>query len=85
VAMFLTTRCPRCATTFEVAPDQLQLCNGQVRCGECAMVFDGNACQVDAAPTPPAVLRGRADRVTVPGRRIGTTARMLKTETATTR
>jgi len=69
--MFLTTRCPQCATTFEVAPDQLRIRGGWVRCGECAMVFDGHACRVDAGPlpaepvasvnaiTPPAVLRGK--------------------------
>jgi len=44
--MSLTTRCPRCATVFEVEPEQLQIRDGLVRCGECAAVFDGHACRV---------------------------------------
>jgi predicted Zn finger-like uncharacterized protein len=38
--MSLTTRCPACATTFRVVPDQLKLSDGWVRCGHCADVFD---------------------------------------------
>jgi len=39
--MSMTTQCPSCATTFRVTPQQLQSQHGMVRCGRCAMVFDG--------------------------------------------
>jgi len=45
------TRCPGCATIFRVTPEQLQLRNGQVRCGHCRHVFDGNAQLISLAPT----------------------------------
>jgi predicted Zn finger-like uncharacterized protein len=35
------TRCPGCATVFRVSPDQLAVRGGQVRCGRCKAVFDG--------------------------------------------
>ncbi len=38
--MSYTTRCPACATTFRVVPDQLKISDGWVRCGHCADVFD---------------------------------------------
>lgn len=38
--MTLTTRCPHCATTFKVVPDQLKVSDGWVRCGRCQTVFD---------------------------------------------
>ena len=39
--MSLVTRCPRCKTLYRVAPAQLQVRAGQVRCGRCMHVFDG--------------------------------------------
>lgn len=39
--MSMTTQCPSCSTTFRVTPQQLQSQQGMVRCGRCAMVFDG--------------------------------------------
>jgi len=39
--MSMITKCPSCATTFRVTPPQLQAQRGMVRCGRCAMVFDG--------------------------------------------
>ncbi len=39
--MSMTTQCPSCSTTFRVTPQQLQSQHGMVRCGRCAMVFDG--------------------------------------------
>lgn len=39
--MSLVTRCPACATTFRVLPAQLAARGGRVRCGQCAVVFDG--------------------------------------------
>jgi len=37
------TRCPGCQTVFRVTAEQLALRNGQVRCGHCRTVFDGQA------------------------------------------
>lgn len=36
----MLTRCPRCATTFRVTPDQLKIRQGKVRCGKCQSVFN---------------------------------------------
>lgn len=41
--MSLTTRCPACRTLFKVAPDQLRISEGWVRCGQCDEVFDASA------------------------------------------
>jgi predicted Zn finger-like uncharacterized protein len=46
------TRCPSCSTIFRVTPEQLALRQGQVRCGHCRQVFDGNANLISLAPTP---------------------------------
>jgi predicted Zn finger-like uncharacterized protein len=35
------TQCPQCATLFKVSANQLQLGQGQVRCGSCMHVFNG--------------------------------------------
>ncbi|MCW3155911.1 zinc-ribbon domain-containing protein [Achromobacter spanius] len=51
--MALTTRCPQCGTTFKVVPDQLRVRNGLVRCGACSTVFDGRACLLPEAGSPP--------------------------------
>ncbi len=37
----LVTTCKHCAARFRVTPDQLNLKQGQVRCGECGGVFNG--------------------------------------------
>jgi predicted Zn finger-like uncharacterized protein len=37
------TECPACSTLFKVAPDQLRVSDGWVRCGQCDEVFDANA------------------------------------------
>jgi predicted Zn finger-like uncharacterized protein len=56
--MRMITRCPACGTAFRVKPDQLAVRDGQVRCGQCATVFDAQAVLVaepepaDAAPPP---------------------------------
>lgn len=34
------TRCPNCKTMFRVAPDQLRIAEGWVRCGQCEEVFN---------------------------------------------
>lgn len=44
------TRCPGCFTVFRVTPQQLAIRAGQVRCGHCKTVFDGNAERVSLAP-----------------------------------
>ena len=46
------TRCPGCLTVFRVTPAQLALRDGQVRCGHCRTVFDGNAQMISLAPAP---------------------------------
>jgi len=46
------TRCPGCATIFRVTPEQLALRGGQVHCGHCRNVFDGNAQLISLAPMP---------------------------------
>ena len=45
------TRCPGCSTIFRVTPEQLALRGGQVRCGHCRNVFDGNASLISLAPS----------------------------------
>ena len=59
--MALATQCPHCNTTFRVAPDQLKLRGGIVRCGFCNDIFDGAAALL-ALPAllPAAVNHGRA-------------------------
>ncbi|SFO12167.1 MJ0042 family finger-like domain-containing protein [Nitrosospira briensis] len=39
--MALVTRCPDCATAFRITPLHLQAHGGNVRCGNCARVFNG--------------------------------------------
>lgn len=34
------TRCPECATVYQVSPDQLQAAKGWLRCGQCQHAFD---------------------------------------------
>ncbi|KRB83685.1 DUF3426 domain-containing protein [Duganella sp. Root198D2] len=54
--MALATKCPHCSTIFRVAADQLKLRGGIVRCGSCALVFDGNAALVEPAAKPTPVI-----------------------------
>lgn len=44
------TRCPGCKTIFRVTPQQLAMRGGQVRCGHCKTIFDGEASLVSLAP-----------------------------------
>lgn len=37
----MLTRCPACATTFRVTPEQLKVRTGTVRCGACQQIFNG--------------------------------------------
>ena len=41
--MKMVTRCPACGTNFRVYDEQLAARGGQVRCGQCATVFDALA------------------------------------------
>jgi len=50
--MSLITRCPACATTFKVVPDQLRISDGWVRCGQCTEVFDATANLVEEGTAP---------------------------------
>ena len=50
----LIVPCPQCGIRFRVAPELLTVADGQVRCGACFTVFDGNAVSEIAPPTPPA-------------------------------
>jgi predicted Zn finger-like uncharacterized protein len=40
--MSLVTACPSCGVLFKVAPDQLLISEGWVRCGKCQTVFDAS-------------------------------------------
>lgn len=51
--MIMITRCPACGTAFRVYPGQLAARDGQVRCGQCATVFDAHVGLV-SEPEPPA-------------------------------
>lgn len=46
----MLTRCPHCATTFRVTPEQLKPRQGQVRCGTCHEVFNALDSLADEAP-----------------------------------
>jgi len=56
----MVTRCPACGTNFRVYDDQLAARGGQVRCGQCATVFDAlatlvaepEAADVETTPEP---------------------------------
>lgn len=50
----MLTRCPGCATTFRVTPEQVKARHGKVRCGRCQHVFDAIEFLVDAALATPA-------------------------------
>lgn len=49
----MLTRCPSCATTFRITPEQLKVRQGRVRCGQCQEVF--NALETLVEEAAPAV------------------------------
>lgn len=51
----IQTRCPECATTFRVTPEQLKAKQGRVRCGKCQHVFNAIETLHDALPAPPPI------------------------------
>ncbi len=46
----MLTRCPGCATTFRVTPEQLKARQGKVRCGKCQAVFNALETLGEEAP-----------------------------------
>lgn len=36
----ITAICPKCQTQYQLQPEQLQVANGKVRCGQCLAVFE---------------------------------------------
>ncbi len=52
--MNLYTRCLHCGTSFRVTTQQLQASSGQVRCGQCKLVFDAFATLTAQEPQPAA-------------------------------
>lgn len=56
----MRTRCPQCATSFRITPEQLRAKAGKVRCGHCQAVFDAFDSLIDdtgpvtVMPLPPA-------------------------------
>jgi predicted Zn finger-like uncharacterized protein len=75
--MSLVTACPSCGVLFKVAPDQLLISEGWVRCGKCQTVFDATlslkptiGTQKDSLPehlelTPPLAMDIASDEVHV--------------------
>ncbi len=63
--MRMVTRCPACGTSFRVQADQLAARGGQVRCGQCATVFDAQASLV-AEPEPAAAAPAPAQTPALP-------------------
>lgn len=57
------TQCPNCQTRFKVQPGQLDVCDGQVRCGRCATVFDARASLEPVNEPAPAKPAAAADRL----------------------
>jgi predicted Zn finger-like uncharacterized protein len=55
------TRCPGCRTIFRVTAQQLAIREGQVRCGHCHTVFDGNVNMISLAPQPRPAADGEID------------------------
>lgn len=53
----MLTTCPSCHTTFKVTREQLEAHHGDVRCGRCSTIFNGN---IYLAKEPHTVLSGAA-------------------------
>lgn len=50
----MLTRCPSCATTFRLRPEQLELAGGRVRCGNCRVAFSAIEHRIDDDSGEPA-------------------------------
>lgn len=55
----MVARCPQCTTAFRVAIAQLEVRQGQVRCGRCNAVFDARK-TLSVEPDPPSTPAARA-------------------------
>jgi predicted Zn finger-like uncharacterized protein len=62
----MVTRCPRCGTAFRVAPAQLAVRDGHVRCGQCTTVFDARTTLVAEAESVPPEMHGPASVAPAP-------------------
>ncbi|GAB2181022.1 DUF3426 domain-containing protein [Denitratisoma sp. agr-D3] len=63
----MLTRCPSCATTFRVTPEQLKVRLGRVRCGQCQTVFNAlDGLVEEGAGLPPVSVPATADSVPAP-------------------
>ena len=52
--MKMVTTCPACGTSFRIHREQIDARGGQVRCGQCAVVFDANMyLELEAEHPPP--------------------------------
>ena len=63
------TRCPECATVYQVVPDQLQVAKGWLRCGQCQQAFDSTglilAWSGEAAPVLPDAVGASTQRLVI--------------------
>uniref|UniRef100_UPI0035B25C0F MJ0042-type zinc finger domain-containing protein n=1 Tax=Devosia sp. TaxID=1871048 RepID=UPI0035B25C0F len=59
----ILARCPACATTFRVRPEQLRARQGRVRCGHCQHAFNALETLVDegSADEAPAQAQAHAE------------------------
>jgi predicted Zn finger-like uncharacterized protein len=59
------TRCPECATVYQLAPEQIEAAKGWVRCGQCQHAFDSKglilAWQPAASPAADVAVSGKPD------------------------
>ncbi|MGH1430744.1 MAG: DUF3426 domain-containing protein [Neptuniibacter sp.] len=60
----IVTQCPSCLTQFRVNSGQLEIANGQVRCGSCLHVF--NAIQNSLTPTIEPLKKPEPEQITTP-------------------
>jgi len=56
----MTTKCPKCETTFRVSEAQLQVAKGKVRCGSCLHVFKAEDHWVNPPAAKPVVAANKA-------------------------
>lgn len=46
----ITAICPKCQTQYQLQPEQLQVANGKVRCGQCLTVFEAKQAAASLKP-----------------------------------
>ncbi|MDP2795163.1 MAG: DUF3426 domain-containing protein [Sulfurisoma sp.] len=62
----MLTRCPSCATTFRITPEQLKARQGRVRCGQCQDVFNALETLIEEAAQAAAVVAAEASATEPP-------------------